>query len=327
MGRYSTARSTRSLLRCAGACLILLPLMPSAPLQPATAAQIPRRAPTSAATLPVELETDGALDGQGPLLEELLAGLGRAAQLSIDNALRFTCRETITHFAAAGRRRLEFDYIYVPGSDGRLVADYRLPHRRRKARRGARGRASRPVSLAGYGLPGVLERPYMWVLFFDPSLQQSGLYSYRLAGRSTVLGREAVGLAFAPELPLRGDVGHWYGTAWIDGETFQLLRVDAVPAAEQPKKLRFEQDLRRAGAGAGRHRSSHMLQQVSTEFGVLRGELRLPSRVTLRRSRFEVWSDVDGVGLEEFPVFRVRQSYTDYRFFGVTTAEEMRPRL
>jgi len=252
-------------------------------------------------------------------LERLLDRLGQAARLHADNALRFTCRETITHFTERGPRRLDFDYIYLPARDGKLVDDYRLRRRRGSSR------AGRPVSLADYDLPGVLERPYMWALFFDPALRSSGLYRYALAGESRVLDRPAIGLSFAPVQPTGRDAHHWYGIAWIDRETLQLLRVEAVPAAEQANKLRFEADLRRAGSAPGRHRSTHLFQQVSTDFAVSRDGLRFPSQVTLRRSRYEVWGESGSSGYEEYPVFRVKQRYSDYRFFGVTTEQEIQP--
>ena len=51
--------------------------------------------------------------------------------------------------------------------------------------------------------------------------------------------------------------------------------------------------------------------------------MRFPSEVLIKRSRFVVWGDEESKGYREYPVFRVKQNYDHYRFFGVQTVERI----
>jgi hypothetical protein len=50
-------------------------------------------------------------------LATVLKRLDRIAALYRDNALRFTCDETLTHFTGGGRRQYRFHYIFVHDDD------------------------------------------------------------------------------------------------------------------------------------------------------------------------------------------------------------------
>src|SRR5713101_2542471 len=65
-----------------------------------------------------------------------------------------------------------------------------------------------------------------WVLIFHKTRQP--VHHYQLAGREFVSGREAVKVSFEPLKPYKEGLNDWYGTAWVDTSTFQLLRVEAM---------------------------------------------------------------------------------------------------
>lgn len=272
----------------------------------------------------------GAVHGTVPEasveLATVLERLDRIAALYRDNALRFTCDETLTHFTGGGRRQYRFHYIFVYDDDDKL-ADYRL--RRGTARPGKStkklAKAAQPVSLERYrrrsGMPPPVMRAYTWVNLFERSRWPH--YEYRILGHGEVLGRPAIAIGLDPVRPHRPGVNDWVGTVWVDRDSYQLLRVEALKPTESVKKQRFEQFLERPPESKRRLRSTHVFSEIHTEYGVEMNGMRFPSEVVTRGVRYEAWAHEGDSGYREFPVFRLEQAYDNYQFFGVRTAEEI----
>src|SRR5262249_25582710 len=120
-------------------------------------------------------------------------------------------------------------------------------------------------------------------------------------------------------------INDWFGTAWIDAESFQLLRVEALKAADRRKQEKLERDLTDPapapppGVGAGA-----LIEKVDTDFSVEKNGMRFPGTVVIWNSRYRVQRNDGGKEIQESPVYRVTQAYTNYRFFNVRTREEIR---
>ncbi len=251
-------------------------------------------------------------------LSELLARLDGLADLYRDNALRFSCNETITYEPAGGpgRKVYELEYIYVYEKDEGL-SDYRT-------RRGVhlkKGEAPQPVDLVTYGLPTFVQRAYSWVFIFERAKRE--MYKYRILGEEKVGGRMAAIVAFEPVPPFQTDLNDWFGSAWVDRETYQLLKVDAVKADQHLERMRFEVDLE-AGSEIEDPARARIITRISTEFSVQRSGMTFPESVIIHRSRYKAREEKKKMVLVEWPVARITQSYANYRFFGVRTRDEIR---
>lgn len=161
-------------------------------------------------------ETDTDARRLAESLEHLSALAGRYA----DAALGFTCDETIRHHTHGGREDYRFQYFDRRYDDGSLD-DYR----RAMLKRG-------PQTLAETRLPSVLRRPYCWVFIFDR--HHARHHDYEPAGTKTIRGRAARGVLAVPRPPYVRDVNEWFATAWIDEETGELLRVEAIHVEDHP---------------------------------------------------------------------------------------------
>ena len=148
-------------------------------------------------------------------LEDLLERLARVSELYRDTALRFSCEETITNSGLGGGTS-RFEYIYV--YDARAgFRDYRTQRVRGRPRR---------VNLGKTRIPRLLRQAYSWAFVFGAARQK--LHRYRILGGDTALDRPALKLRFEPIPPYREELNSWFGTAWIDRETSQLLKVEAM---------------------------------------------------------------------------------------------------
>jgi len=256
-----------------------------------------------AARLDVAVETSR----EAPDLGRLLDRLDGVARLYSDTALRFTCLETISAEPGGTQR---FEYIYVYGADGKF-RDYRTP---------ARSRRGKEVSLASLHLPRWLGQAYSWAFIFRRN--RRGRFRFETEGESDALGRPAIRLRFEPIPPIEKDVNDWYGTAWIDRETSQILRVEARTPDDFSKQERFQAELS-AGQRSMSSPAYFYIESVTTDFAAEKNGMRFPSEVLIERSRFAVPGH-RGRPFEAARVYRVRQTYVDYRFFSVRTAEEIR---
>jgi hypothetical protein len=124
--------------------------------------------------------------------------------------------------------------------------------------------------------------------------------------------------------PYRPDYNDWFGLAWVDSKTAQLLKVEALKAGQYEESQRMEADL--AGSTPGPDASVHdyIIEKIQTEFAVEHRGLRFPNRVLIRRSRYHV-GPRDGARVsKEHPIFWIEQSYSKYNFYDVRAHEQSR---
>ena len=238
--------------------------------------------------------------------------LGRLAGITLlysDTALRFVCSETINAKPGGTRR---FEYIYVYGPDGKFK-DYRTR---------AGSRSGKEINIAAARLPRWLSQPYCWAFIFGP--KRWSQFRYELKGEAEALGRPAFLVRFEPFDSIEKDVNDWFGTAWIDRKTLQLLRVEAQTPENYYQRKAFEGRLAAASATPLESpRASFEIESVATDFAIEKNGMRFPSEVLIEKSRFTV-PGRRGKAFDMTHVYRVRQSYSDYRFFSVRSAEEIR---
>jgi len=245
----------------------------------------------------------------GTELDGLLERLGRVAGLYRDSALQFSCDEEVTGTGlAAAPYRFEYIYVYSP-SQG--LKDYRTVP-------GARH--PREVDPGAYRIPQFLRRAYSWAFVFGADARQH--HQYAIAGEDDALGRAALKVTFEPIPPFRRDVNEWFGTAWVDRETFQILKVEALHE-EQRKQKEFEAELASPPAERAR-RKRYPIERVTTEFSVEKNGMRFPGKVTIALSEFVVPGEGGSAPFDQTLVYRIEQNYANYRFFSVRTRDEIR---
>ena len=296
---------------------------------------------TALTTLPVR-----ARAATGQELGELLATLGRLSELYGDSALNFTCVERITQTRFLSLDRIgerashTFDYFYVfntveaaSESGGTLRAglrDYRT-----EPGVAAEGEAGR-INPAELGL-AYLSRSYSWIFVFG--LEASPNYVFIQEPDDTALGRPAHVIGFEPRLPIRMGLNDWSGRAWIDKETMQLLRVEAVTSAEYLESS-GQRAANRTEGGVNVATASDLygFTHAEVDFGEEKNGLRFPSRSMLTGTLIRVDGEDSGSyrqatrkllerGIKMNKTFRVEQAYRDYRFFSVRTEAEVQQRL
>lgn len=264
-------------------------------------------------------------------LELVLERLARLAGLYRDEALSFSCDEVVTetHYRTDGRvtehRSYEFQYIYVPddSGDGRLL-DYRT----RKSEAG--DPAAPHVDLREVGIAAYLTRAYSWAFLFQPQRQRR--YDFDLLGvDEEVFGRRALLIAFEPVPPYEVDVNDWFGRAWVDAETFQLLQVEALRSSD----LLVAAEARRAQEELDLEESAYIFLETTTEFREVKNGMRFPTEVTLEVTSLRPSGGLErllglaqdfsrGIHMSRRSPVIVRQVYSDYSFFSVRTEAEIR---
>lgn len=225
-----------------------------------------------------------------PDLDTVLDRLADVATLYRDEALQFTCREKIVYTSKREKVSQDFEYIYVFDPREGLL-DYRIDPRDRK----------REI------VHGGLERPYSWIFVFEES--KHDMYTYELVGSDRVLGRRALKIRFDPVPPFALGINDFEGVAWVDAESWQLLRVEA----EKVQAVR-------------RYLDQEYTERFKTEFGVVKNGMRFPSRVGIRRANFGLRGRPGTADFQASAVYRVSQNYSDYRFFGVRSRAEIEQR-
>ncbi len=235
-------------------------------------------------------------------LRGLLHRLDRVAALYRDEALRFTCDETISFYGRSGGRSLvrKYSYVFVHDDEGRL-RDHRLPRSAKK------GEPAQPVDMRRSDLPSWVLRAYSSILLFEATEQKR--YRYEIVGREKALGRPAIRVALEPRVTTDAS-DSWRGTVWIDAESYQMLRFER----------QMEQWERRGRVEAPPDRVE--IQSVSTEFGVQRNGMRFPSLTTVSAMSLSP-SGLARMGVREIRVFTVTQKYKRYRFYNVRTTEQI----
>ncbi len=246
-------------------------------------------------------------------LADVLAAIDRHADFYRDIALKFSCDETI-EFAAPGRwdRTLNLEYIYV--YDGDRLADYRT------RRRGHGGKPADLIQPENHGLPFFLRRAYSWVFIFERAKRD--MYRYQHMGEDSALGRDAIVISFEPIPPIREDLNDWVGRAWIDPGSHRILRIEALKSHDHDQKTAFETALRSTTEDRGIRKFT--FTTITTQFTVEEKDILLPGEVTATRTLYSVFPVGAKIHFKEDPLFRVTQTYENYRFFGVETQDVFR---
>ncbi len=251
-----------------------------------------------------------------PALDSVLEHLDRVAGLYRDQALQFTCDETITYTTDDAIKTHEFTYIYLYSDDNRLLDSRELRGRAAEASPGKRERER----LENYGLPMYVLRAYSWLFLFERAKQP--FHRYEVLGAGEALDRPAIRVRFEAVPPYQGGVNEWCGTAWVDRDTWQPLRVEAMQAEQCGTKERLEQQMNGAVPPA-----NATVTWVMTEFGTEKNGMRFPGRVVAKRSTYHVANVGTMPSLRERQVFEITQRYENYQFFGVRTEEEISKRI
>jgi hypothetical protein len=246
------------------------------------------------------------------LTREILPRLGRVAQLYRDTALRFTCKEEITDTGLGGHK-FQFEYIYIYDKTSGFQ-DHRTHL--------VRGQIDR-IDPEKAGARHFVQRAYSWAFIFSEAEQR--LHRYEMAGKDTVLDRPAIKVDFVPIPPYRAGVNEWFGTAWVDAESYQLLRVEAMRSEAYRVNQRFQENLAVAITQATRLRpEQYVIERVSTDFTEQKNGMRFPGRVVIANSVYQIQGGSVMNGFLETPLYRVQQTYSDYNFFAVHTEQDLR---
>lgn len=241
-------------------------------------------------------------------LEQLLDGLAAVAVMYQDNALGFTCDEIIHHHSDEGRKDYKFTYIYINGDEG--LVDYRVKY-------GSAGKkkAPTPIDLSTYRLPAALFRAYSWIFVFREDRRDR--YRFELIGEETMHARPALKLRFAPIPPFQHAVNEFFGTAWIDTETLQLLRVEAVHHRDRKRQEWLQREWEQPSNDA---RLPIAIETVETDFRFFKQGLRFPSEVLLRKTAYRISEGPSDIGRQ---IYKVRQKYRNYQFYDVDTTDKV----
>ena len=247
-----------------------------------------------------------------PSLKQVLAGLDRTSYLYLDTALRFSCTETVVEWEIGKPRIHRFEYLFVY-DQSRGFQDYRMV-----VSKGER----QPANPTALGVRLFLERPYMWVLVFNRTRQNK--YVYQLLGAEKVDGISTIRLRFEPIPPFKESINDWYGTAWVDPSTFQIVRVEAMKTKDVEEQEHLEQDRQSVNASPGEGPArSYRIEQVSTDFTVLKNGMRFPGKVKIVSTLNYLPKNRQDPGPIEASKAHSTQTYTKYRFYGVRTFEEV----
>lgn len=255
-----------------------------------------------------------------PPLDRVLERMARVAALYRDQALRFTCNETISFFGKGAPSVLKFKYIYRFSEEEQALVDYRVL--RGRLAEASEARQER-VAMENYGLPAYVLRAYSWIFIFQEEARVS--YRYSLEGVEKFQGRTAIRVRFEAVPPFSEDHTDWIGSALVDPETYQLLHVKAIEAGEYDQFLSLQRSIERHDEpGAPDYRGTYTYSTYSTDFDVVRNGLRFPGRAMITRTDHEVRGGAGKGSVLEHPVYKVIQTYKRYRFFGVRTEAEIR---
>ena len=246
-------------------------------------------------------------------LQPILERLDKVAGLYRDNALSFACHEHIL-YTSGKPDPVVYDLEYIYEFDEKKTL-----HDHRTWPGGRKDHPGRDVAMSELSVPSYVMRAYSSIFVFQREKRPS--YQFSVLGNETVLGRDAWVIGFESIPPYREAYNDWFGQAWVDRETYQLLRVKQMKADQHEEKLRLEADL---DASGGRRPTEHVIEEIEIEFSVEKNQMRFPSRVVTRRSRYQIRETSKGRKSVEWPLFKVEQTYSSYQFYGVRTSEQIR---
>ncbi len=261
----------------------------------------------------LSMGTAAAAADKAPSLQDIVMRLSRTALLFRDTALEFTCRESISWTGRGKPGKENFEYVFVYDEENGFQ-DYRT-----ERFFGKRRSAPAPVDPERYGVPVFLRSAYLWIFVFRESRQP--YHRYRIVGEEEVLGVPAVQIEFEPIPPYREKINDWFGTAWVDPEMGQLLKV----VAYRPGHYHAMKKLETYGTGGSLGASEIEFQAVTTLFTEEKNGLRFPGKVIVERTLFR-WAERSRRPRKKI-VLRVEQSYRKYQFFSVRTSAEIRAHI
>jgi hypothetical protein len=171
--------------------------------------------------------------------------------------------------------------------------------------------------MATVGLPIYVLRAYSSVFIFERDHRH--LYDFELVGEEEVLGRRAVKVRLEAIPPHVEGVNDWIGAAWVDRQTYELLRFEGLKVDDHRQKRIFSLGIEQSKVP--RPYDSRSFDGIEVEFGEQKNGMRFPSKVVIRRTVFATARTAKYLRSPGYRALEVEQSYDDYRFFGVTTEE------
>lgn len=253
-------------------------------------------------------ETSGRIN-----IGELLIRLDRVAEQYAERARSFTCEEHIRWDKGGETDRRKFGYVVVLDNEGNFD-DYRTRLRSRE-----RSDPAKRVEPADFGVPVYLRSAHLWLFIFRRDRWR--FHHYDIVAEDELFDRPAVVIRFEPIPPYREKVNNWYGTAWVDEETAQLLRVEAHRPDDHEELQRVESH--RAGEAVSSW--VYDVQYFSTEFTVEKRGMRFPGLVEMREIHYDFRRGLHDFKKQERTVLWVYQTYSDYRFFEVESTVDLGP--
>jgi hypothetical protein len=244
-------------------------------------------------------------DSKEEQLKSILARLSQTAVQYRESALQFSCQERISWSARGKGGVAAFGYVFV-FEEGYGFSDYRTP-----PRRGSRKKPLEKVEPETFGVPRYLGSAYLWIFSFRAERQ--GRHRYELLGEEDLNGRPALRIHFEPIAPYVPGVNDWFGTAWVERGTAQLLKLEAYT----PNSWNELQKARQHENGEGPDTAQYSIERITTLFTVERNGMRFPGKVELSREQVEVSKRGSGWHATTTTLLQVNQVYSNYEFFGV----------
>ena len=248
--------------------------------------------------------------------QELLPRLEAASARMERFALRFTCDETVRTInynwqknEASSESARRYAYLLVFDED----------RARYDVLRETMDRDGRPTGHAQeLGLP--LPDAYAWTFLFNARNQR--VLNYRYLGREIRDYRLAHVIEFNSSAPfVEGrDTREWSGTVWIEDNTFDFVRIEALPSFQDRRLVgQWRAFTESFNLPWGKLKPRPRGYEAAVEFNFSRDDLLFPTRVDLREF---VWVG-RGKGVTDR---RYVLDYRNYRFFQ-TSAEPMGERI
>lgn len=250
--------------------------------------------------------------GRSAQLETILSRLAERAAIYERTALRFACEEEVS--------LADYDSGETVKRQSVEVHDYLLEYTEQKGLQPFRAllaRNAEPVPRKEVRPDYAVPEPYGWNLLF--TRERQGRFQFELADTAILSGSAAWVIAFKPLLAYTdgNTVEQWEGRAWVDQDTLDVLQIEAQPANQTETMEARLAEYRQSFRFLGLHgKSRPRLRQIQVEFGVVKDDLRFPSR-SLASTRL-VASDASA-RLDSSVV----QRYRNYVFYDVESLEQM----
>jgi hypothetical protein len=288
--------------------------------------QLARGILSLAVVLTVNSEPGPVRSDDAPDLAVTLRRLARVAELYRDTALKFSCSEYFrvekSEDFGADLRLLKrkprgeptFFLTHFYDDDGKLNVHRATPTSVRRARKDAVMPETQSLTADH---PGI-ERPLFWIFLFEAGKDE--VIEYDLLGRDEVFERPALKIGFKPKGRWIHDINDWVGTAWIDEETLQLLKVQGqhrshIEARERLDRLRSE-------VPSFLYGEEHTIPITHTEtlFEHEKNGMRFPSQVITRTNTVTL-SNKNEI---EHSLWLSQQFIKNCKFYNVRTSDTIR---